>query len=103
MFPVVFRKCKRADIDHGAYRRDSARMEQLAARQPGFLAFKSCTAEDGEIVAPSEWSDEAWARAWGRLEEHAHVQSRLRAQYHADYTLLAGAGPRVRRFERSAW
>jgi len=100
MFLVVFRNRKRADIDHAAYQADAARMEALACRQPGFLAFKSYTAEDGEVIALSEWTDEAAAGAWGRLEEHAGVQARGRAEYYDDYTLFACTDPRVRRFER---
>jgi heme-degrading monooxygenase HmoA len=98
MFLVVFRNRKRADIDYAAYQADAARMEALAREQPGFLSFKSYTAEDGEVVALSEWADEASARAWGRLEEHAGVQARGRAEYYAEYTLLAGEPSRIRRF-----
>ncbi|HQS71599.1 MAG TPA: antibiotic biosynthesis monooxygenase, partial [Novosphingobium sp.] len=51
MFLVVFRNRKRADIDATAYSRDAEVMEQLAAQQPGYLGFKSYTAEDGEVIA----------------------------------------------------
>jgi len=102
MFLVVFRNRKRADLDVAAYAADAARMEGLARRQPGYLAFKSYTAEDGEVVAISEWADEASARAWGRLAEHAAVQGRGREAYYQDYTLFACAEPRVHRFERPA-
>ena len=63
MFLVVFRNRKRADIDGAAYAADAARMEELAREQPGFLSFKSYTADDGEVVAISEW-DERSQRAW---------------------------------------
>ena len=59
MYLVVFRNRKRADIDGPAYDADAARMHDLAQRQPGFLAFKSYAADDGEVVAISEWVDEA--------------------------------------------
>ena len=100
MFLVVFRNRKRGDVDRAAYEADAARMEELARARPGFLSFKSYTADDGEVIALSEWQDEAAARAWGRVEEHAGVQARGRAEYYASYTLFACASPRIRRFER---
>ena len=101
MFLVVFRNRKRSDIDGAAYSADAESMEQLAGSQPGFLSFKSYTAEDGEVIALSEWTDEAAARAWGDHPDHAAVQARGRAQYYADYTLFACAEPRTHSFDRS--
>ena len=98
MFLVVFRNRKRADIDQAAYAADAAAMEALAARQPGYLGFKSYTADDGEVVAISEWEDEASARAWGRVEEHRGVQEKGRADYYAEYTLFACEHPHIKRF-----
>ena len=63
MYLVVFRNRKRADMDAAAYSADAATMEQLAAQQPGYIGFKSYTADDGEVVAISEWEDEASAKA----------------------------------------
>ena len=100
MFLVVFRNRKRADIDAAAYAADAARMEELARAQPGYLAFKSYTAADGEVVAISEWADEAAAREWARHPDHGPVQGRGRAEYYQDYTLFACDAPRIHRFER---
>lgn len=100
MFLVVFRNRKRADIDAAAYSADAAAMESLAAAQPGFLSFKGYTSEDGEVVAISEWQDEASARGWGRHAEHALVQGRGRSGYYESYTLFACDSPRIHRFER---
>jgi heme-degrading monooxygenase HmoA len=98
MFLVVFRNRKRADIDGAAYARDAEAMEALARAQPGFLSFKSYAADDGEVIAVSEWADEASARAWGCHAEHAETQARGRESYYAEYTLFACPEPRVRRF-----
>jgi heme-degrading monooxygenase HmoA len=100
MFLVVFRNRKRAGMDEAAYAADAAAMETLAARQPGYLSFKSYSSEDGEVVAISEWEDEASARDWGRLAEHRVVQGRGRADYYEEYTLFACIEPRVHRFTR---
>jgi heme-degrading monooxygenase HmoA len=101
MFLVVFRNRKRPGIDAAAYAADAARMEALARRQPGFLSFKSYTAEDGEIVAISEWASEAAVHAWGTHADHAPIQQRGRASYYEDYTLFACGDPRIHRFERT--
>ncbi|MEO6041612.1 MAG: antibiotic biosynthesis monooxygenase [Croceibacterium sp.] len=98
MFLVVFRSRKRADIDQAAYEAEAAAMEALARAQPGYLSFKGYAADDGESVAVSEWTDEAAARAWGRVAEHRAVQARGRSAYYADYTLFACADPRIHRF-----
>lgn len=100
MFLVVFRNRKRADIDAAAYARDAEVMEQLAATQPGFISFKSYTADDGEVIALSEWADENAALAWRRVDSHAQVQGRGRDAYYQSYTLFAGSPTRVRHFNR---
>lgn len=100
MFLVVFRNRKRADMDAAAYGNDAVQMEELARAQPGFISFKSYTADDGEVIALSEWEDEAAARSWGRHGEHLAVQGRGRAEYYESYTLFACADPRIHRFER---
>jgi len=99
MFLVVFRNRKRAAMDAAAYSADADAMEEMARAQPGYRSFKSYTADDGEVVAISEWDDEASARAWGRLAEHRAVQHKGRESYYAEYTLFACANPRVHRFE----
>ena len=100
MFLVVFRNRKRADIDYAAYEAEADRMLELAQAQPGYLSFKSYVADDGEVIALSEWEDEAAARAWGKVAEHRATQQRGRAVYYEEYTLFACAEPRVHRFDR---
>ncbi|WP_296680368.1 antibiotic biosynthesis monooxygenase [Novosphingobium sp.] len=102
MFLVVFRNRKRADIDGAAYAADAARMEELARAQPGFVSFKSYTADDGEVIALSEWADADAARAWGSQPDHARTQARGRADYYAGYTLYTCENPRTHRFESPA-
>jgi heme-degrading monooxygenase HmoA len=102
MFLVVFRNRKRPDVDTDAYARDGDAMERLARAQPGFLSFKSYAADDGEVVAISEWATEADAQQWRRNVEHAAVQAKGRSEYYQDYTLFACPEPRIRRFERTA-
>jgi len=100
MFLVVFRNRKRADLDQAAYDAEAEAMERLAEMQPGYLSFKSYAAEDGEVVALSEWEDEASAHAWGNVAEHRAAQRNGRSDYYADYTLFGCADPRIHRFAR---
>ena len=100
MFLVVFRNRKRADIDYAAYEAEADRMLELAQAQPGYRSFKSYVADDGEVIALSEWEDEAAARAWGKVAEHRATQQRGRAAYYEEYTLFACADPRIHRFAR---
>lgn len=98
MFLVVFRNRKCADIDAAAYSADAEAMEALAWTQPGFRAFKSYTADDGEVVAISEWDSEDAALGWRRVAAHAAVQAKGREAYYESYTLFAGTPTRIHRF-----
>ncbi len=100
MYLVVFRNRKRAAIDAAAYAADAEAMEALARTQPGFLSFKSYSAEDGEVIALSEWQDEGAALSWRRVAEHAKVQAKGRAAYYESYTLYAGTPSRIHQFDR---
>lgn len=100
MFLVVFRNRKRPDIDQAAYDAEAERMEELAREQPGFVSFKSYAADDGEVIALSEWDDEASALAWRLVAEHREAQKRGRTDYYQEYTAFACAEPRVHRFSR---
>jgi heme-degrading monooxygenase HmoA len=101
MFLVVFRNRKRPGMDAAAYAADAARMEELARAMPGYRAFKSYTADDGEVVAISEWDDAEAARGWGRHVEHSAVQGRGRSDYYASYTLFACDSPTIHEFTRT--
>lgn len=102
MYMNVFRSRKRADMDAAAYATDAAAMQALAEAQPGFIAYRSYKADDGETLSMSEWESEAHARAWARHAGHLEVQGKGRTDYYDSYTVYSCADPEVRRFERSA-
>ncbi|MCJ2178354.1 antibiotic biosynthesis monooxygenase [Novosphingobium sp. 2580] len=102
MYMNVFRSRKRADMDAAAYLADAARMAELARAQPGFVSYKSFTAEDGETVTISEWASEADARAWAGHFEHRAVQNRGRSEYYDCYTVYSCDQPDVRRYTRGS-
>ena len=99
MYLVVFRNRKRADLVQAKYDAEADAMLALASVQPGFLGFKSFTAEDGEVIALSEWESEAAARAWGKVAEHRAAQDNGRNEYYASYTLVGCDNPRIHHFE----
>jgi heme-degrading monooxygenase HmoA len=78
---VVFTSL-RTDGDNG-YAVMSARMEELAAQQPGYLGIEA--ARDGLGITVSYWADEASARAWKEVAEHVVAQQRGRDTWYADY------------------
>lgn len=100
MYLVVFRNRKCVEMDPAAYSADAARMEELARDQTGFISFKSYAADDGEVIALSQWQSESAARDWARNAEHLVVQSRGRADYYESYTLFTCDDPRVHHFQR---
>ena len=87
---VIFSNLQTEDLD--GYDEAAARMERLAAAQPGYLGFES--ARSGLGIAVSYWATEDDARAWKRVAEHAEAQRRGRTQWYADYRV------RIARVER---
>ena len=72
----------RTEGDNG-YAVMSARMEQLAAEQPGYLGIEN--ARDGLGITVSYWADEASAQAWKQVAAHLVAQQRGRDAWYADY------------------
>ena len=72
----------RTDGDQG-YATMSARMETLAAQQPGYLGIES--AREGLGITVSYWVDDAAAAAWKQVAEHVVAQERGRKAWYADY------------------
>lgn len=99
MYFNVFRHYKLAGMDAVAYATDSARMEELARKQKGFLAYKRYSSPDGEALSFSEWETEEDARAWARNPEHASVQARARTAYYESYVVYSCSNPNVTRFQ----
>jgi heme-degrading monooxygenase HmoA len=78
---VIFTSLRtEGDAGYGAM---AARMEELAADQPGYLGIES--ARDGLGITVSYWATEADARAWKQVAEHAAAQQQGRRQWYSDY------------------
>ena len=63
----------------------SARMDELAAQQPGYLGMESARDADGFGITVSYWADEESARAWKDVAAHAVAQQRGRDTWYSDY------------------
>ena len=82
---VVFTSL-RSSVDGGGdngYAVMSARMEELAAQQPGYLGVEA--ARDGLGITVSYWADEESARAWKDVAAHVVAQQRGRDTWYSDY------------------
>jgi heme-degrading monooxygenase HmoA len=66
-----------------AYAATSARMLELAARQPGYLGVES--ARDGVGITVSYWRDAGAARDWKAVAEHLVAQRHGRREWYRDY------------------
>jgi heme-degrading monooxygenase HmoA len=72
----------RTSGDNG-YTETAAAMNELAARQPGYLGLES--AREGVGITVSYWRDERSARAWKQVAAHLAVQRRGREVWYRDY------------------
>jgi heme-degrading monooxygenase HmoA len=78
---VIFTSLRTAG-DNG-YAAMVAKMDKMAAEQPGYLGIESAREELGITV--SYWQDEASARAWKQVGAHLVAQARGAAVWYADY------------------
>lgn len=86
MILTVFRS--RLDPAHAAaYREMAARMRLLAECMPGFVSFKTFTAEDGERVSIIEFESEETLRAWHEHPEHREAQALGRDRFYSEYQI----------------
>lgn len=67
---VIFTAEQSDDVD--GYPEMAARMEELAARQPGYLGIES--AGDRHEITVSYWVDQTSARRWKQVAEHLEAQ-----------------------------
>lgn len=84
MILTVFRS--RLDPAHtAAYREMAARMQSLAEAMPGFISFKTFSAEDGERVSIIEFESEEALSAWREHPEHRQAQALGRDSFYSEF------------------
>jgi heme-degrading monooxygenase HmoA len=99
MVVIVFRS--RLESEHAEeFGRVADRMLELAREAPGFVSYKSFTAEDGERVSLVEFESREAARRWGEHPEHREAQTAGRDRFYAQYTLQVCTPARTAEFKR---
>jgi heme-degrading monooxygenase HmoA len=94
---TVFRSRLRPDADP-AYGILAAEMEAAAREVPGFVDFKTFTADDGERVSLVVFDSPDSHRAWRDDPRHLEAQRRGRAEFYLEYSIRVGESVRVRRW-----
>ena len=100
-YTAVIFTSTRTGGDQG-YAATAARMEELAAQQPGYLGFEGARNPDGTGVSVSYWRTDDDARAWKQVAEHLVAQRHGIERWYSAYTVrvarvereYSGPGPR---------
>jgi heme-degrading monooxygenase HmoA len=101
MMVVVFRARRTPEGDGDEYKRQLARMSDLAREMPGYISHKPYIAEDGERLTLFEWESAETLRAWATHPEHVPVQELGRQKFYTEYHLQVCEIVRESRFTRS--
>jgi heme-degrading monooxygenase HmoA len=93
-YAVIFTS-QRTPEDEEGYAAMAERMEELAARQPGFLGMDSIRGADGIGITVAYWESLEAIDAWREHAEHRVAQSLGRSKWYEAFEL------RVCRVERA--
>ena len=96
---TVFRSRRRPEAEE-AYRVLSREMESKARAMPGFVDFKSFTAEDGEQVSVVTFATPEDQQAWRDEASHRQAQQRGRDEIYAEYSIQVAHCTRVSEWAR---
>ena len=77
----------RTDSDEDGYQAMAAAMEELAARQPGYLGIDSVR-DGAQGITVSYWADDSSAKAWKRVAEHVEAQRRGQTRWYSHYRVI---------------
>ncbi|MGB5645897.1 antibiotic biosynthesis monooxygenase family protein [Muriicola sp.] len=96
-YAVIFTTLRTKE-DHG-YEEMAARMEMLAARQPGFLGFETARSEIG--ISVSYWDSLEAIRQWKDQGEHLLAQKKGKEVWYQWYKLRICVVEREYEFSQS--
>lgn len=85
-FAVIFTSLRTGE-DPAGYAAMAARMESLAAQQPGFLGVESGLCDDGRNMTISYWDTLESIRRWREQVEHRFAQKRGKEAWYRSYRL----------------
>ncbi|HRK36595.1 MAG TPA: antibiotic biosynthesis monooxygenase [Candidatus Hydrogenedentes bacterium] len=92
-YAVIF-SAQRAEGDNG-YTAMAARMEELAAEQPGYLGIESARRADGFGITVSYWDSLEAIAAWRANAEHQLAQEEGKRNWYTRFEI------RIARVERA--
>ena len=101
MIVVIFKSRVREDCLEEYYRK-ADEMAAIATSLPGFISYKTYTADDGERVSIHEWESAEHLAAWREHPAHKAMQQYGRDNYYEEYTLYVCDQPRESRFTAEA-
>lgn len=91
----------RSEGDDDAYAATAHRMVELAAGQPGYAGIESVRdPATRRGITVSYWADEASARAWKEVAEHAAAQVMGRERWYTEYEVVVAEVTRTYRHPR---
>jgi len=96
---TVFRSRRRPDAQE-AYTQLVGEMQRAARAMPGFVDFKSFTAEDGEHVSLVTFASAEMQRAWSEDVRHRAAQQRGRDEFYVEYSVQVGECVHVSAWDR---
>lgn len=97
---TVFRSRLRPGVEE-EYLPLAQHMEDLARQMPGFVDFKTFTADDGERVSIITFADPPSQAAWRDHPEHREAQRRGREELYETFVVQVCRLAGERRFEGS--
>ena len=86
MIVTLFRNRLREDAGTD-YPDTLARMLEIVARMPGYIAHKTYVADDGERCTVVEFDTEEHQRAWSTHPEHVQAKGKGRSSFYSEYNL----------------
>ena len=87
MIVVTFRNRLAPDLDEAEYDQRAAKLFEIVQGLPGFVSFRSYTAEDGERMVLVEFASQESLRAWREHPDHREAQRLGRERYYSEYHL----------------
>lgn len=84
---TVFRSRLRPDATALGYQEVAEEMERRARTMPGFVEFKTFTADDGERVAIVMFDSAADHERWRADPDHRAAQRRGREDFYSEYRI----------------
>lgn len=98
---TVFRSRLRADAYDNGYADHAAAMLERARSMPGFVSFKSFTADDGERVSVIVFASREDQARWASDAEHRVAQAAGVTDYYTEYSVVVGDVTSDRRWSRT--